>query len=336
MNPTAFSKIIKSCEIIFKRFQWLFGIFVLKQTGHFHLKKNLYLISLLWLGLNFTNSCNDMEQLNLKSNSPYITKVFNYSYAPGQHASLIDKTAKGDDFIGAPWIKVKSFTSLGGWGGYIIAGFDHLVKNRSGNDFAIFTQPGAGSEPGVVFVMNDINGDGLPNDGDWIELKGSEFNNSETIRNYQVTYYKPVNDNNVRWTDNQGQQGELTPVFPIGTWWWSGYGTKTEISFTGVRLPNAYENSPIQAGTENWVVRPDLFTFGYAECYENTDYDSNLKANHFDISNAVDGSGNPVILTGINFIKVQSGVFQIAGWLNEVSTEISGAADLSMIVTGTN
>lgn len=276
-------------------------------------------------------SCSDKEQLNVKANSPYVTKVFDYVYAPGQHASLIDKTATGDDFIGQPWINGKSFTYLGGWGGYIVAGFDHQVKNGFGNDFAVFAQPGAGSEPGVVFVMSDLNGDGLPNDGDWSELRGSEFSNVETIRNYQVTYDKPVNNGNVTWTDNQGKQGELVPVFPIGTWWWSGYGDKTEITFSGVRLPNAYINSPIQQGTENWVMRPGLFSFGYAECYGNGDYNSDLKANMFDISNAVDSSGNPVGLTGINFIKVQSGVFQIAGWLNEVSTEVSGAVDLSLL-----
>ena len=79
------------------------------------------------------------------------------------------------------------------------------------------------------------------------------------------------------------------------------------------------------------MLRPGLFSFGYAECYGNSDYIADLKANLIDISNAVDGSGNPVSLTGIRFIKVQSGVFQIAGWLNEISTEISGAADLSLL-----
>ncbi len=276
-------------------------------------------------------SCDKKEQLGITSQSPYITKVFEYYYAPGQHASLISGNAKGEDFIGKPWENGKSFTYLGGWGGYIIAGFDHKVNNRTGYDFAVYAQPGAESEPGVVYVMEDSNGDGLPNDGDWIELKGSEFNNSETIHNYRVTYYKPLNNGNVTWSDNQGNEGELVPQFDSELWWWSGYGNKTEISFSGVRLPDAYQNNPEGDGTEHWTIRPGLFSFGYAECYGNSDYNSTLKANLFDISNAVDNNGDPVSLDGINFIKVQSGVFQIAGWLNEVSTEISGAADLSLI-----
>jgi hypothetical protein len=300
------------------------------------LKQKLNFMILLWLALNSLISCSNKEQLNVKSNSPYITKVFDYTYAPGQDASTIAQSAKGDDFIGQPFINNKNLTFLGNWGGYIVAGFDHQVKNGPGYDFAIYTQPGPMSSPGVVFVMSDLNGDGLPNDGDWIELKGSEFNNTQTIRNYQVTYYKPVNNGNVTWTDNQGKQGELIPGYPSGSWWWSGYGDKTEISFSGVRLPNAYENQPTQDGTQNWVIIPGLFSFGYAKCFGNLDWNSDLKANLFDISNAVDSAGNPVTLTGINFIKIQSGVFQIAGWLNEVSTEISGAADLSLIGKSTN
>jgi hypothetical protein len=287
-------------------------------------------IILLWMISNILAACSDHEQLQIAGNSPYITRVFDYKYAPGQHASAIGKDAKGNDFVGQPWIDNKSFTALGGWGGYIIAGFDHRVTNRPGSDFAVFTQPGPASEPGVVYVMDDTNEDGLPNDGNWIELKGSEYSNSETIHNYRVTYYKPVNNGNVTWADNQGNQGELIPVFNSASWWWQGYGDAIEAVFSGVRLPNAYENSPMNDGTENWTIRSGLFTYGYAECYGNSDYNSSLKANLFDISNAVDDSGNPVALTGIKFIKVQSGVFQIAGWLNEISTEISGAVDLSL------
>jgi len=263
--------------------------------------------------------------------SPYITKVYDYKYGPGQHASLIPADWKGDNFIGQPWIGSKQYTSLGGWGGYIIAGFDHIVKNVEGADFAIFTQPGPSSEPAVVFVMNDENKDGIPNDGEWAEIKGSEYNHPETIHDYQVTYYKPVGNGNISWKDNKGNSNELKPVFESPSWWWSGYGSKTEVIFAGVKLPNAYKNISTQPDFENWIVNTGMFTSGYAECYNNLDYNTSLKANLLDISNAVDKAGNKVNLSDISFIKVQSGVFQIAGWLNEVSTEISGAADLSLI-----
>ena len=109
------------------------------------------------------------------NNSPYITKVFDYQYGPGQIAAIIPTDWKGNDFIGQPWTGTKSYTSLGGWGGYLIAGFDHTVKNVDGADFGIYTQPGAGSEPGVVYVMYDANKDGIPNDGDWAEIKAVSY-----------------------------------------------------------------------------------------------------------------------------------------------------------------
>jgi len=265
------------------------------------------------------------------NSSPYISKVFDYKYGPGQHATLIPSGWKGSDFIGQPWTGTKIYTSLGGWGGYIIAGFDHTVKNVDGADFGVFTQPGAGSEPGVVFVMNDTNNDGIPNDGEWLEIKGSEYNNAETIHDYQVSYYKPIGIGNITWKDNKGNNGELIPEYGTDSWWWSGNGDKSEVVFSGVKLPNAYINSSTKADSENWIIRPGLFSFGYAECYNNLDYNNSLKANLFDISDAVDKNGNKANLSGISFIKVQSGVFQIAGWLNELSTEVSGAVDLSLI-----
>ncbi len=269
-------------------------------------------------------------QINVTSpHSPYISRVFEYIYAPGQHASVIPANSMAASFIGEPWTGDKSFTYLGGWGGFIVAGFDHAVKNTEGADFCVYTQPGAASEPGVVFVMQDSNDDNLPNET-WFELKGSEFGHSETIRNYSVTYFKPQSSGLVTWSDNQGNSGVLNPVFQSDSWWWSGYGDKSSVTFTGTRLPNAYINNS-QTDTENWIIRNGLFLAGYAECYSGTDYNSTLKANLFDISNAVDASGQAVQLNSIRFIKVQSGVFQIAGWLNDVSTEVSGAADLHLL-----
>ncbi|WP_153630660.1 PKD-like domain-containing protein [Prolixibacter sp. SD074] len=264
------------------------------------------------------------------TSSPYITKVFEYQYGPGQHASILT-TSESNNLVGSPWADGKSFVHLGGWGGYIVAGFDHKVKNRDGYDFAVYAQPGASSEPGVVYVMKDTNGNGKPDDGNWLQLKGSEYDNAETVHNYEVTYYKPANGGNVTWEDNQGNTGELVPNYGTDSWWWAGYGDKTEVNFNGERLPDAYVNTSTNDSTENWALGDGLFAWGYAETYNNQDYDTSLKANRFDISNAVNADGPPANLDGIDFIKVQSSVFQISGWLNEVSTEVSGAADLNML-----
>ena len=294
-------------------------------------------ILLLFAILLLVSSCSNSD-LNVDNKlaviagqSPYISKVFDYQYGPGQHASVFPSTDKGNDFIGEPWTNGKSFTSLGGWGGYITAGFDHAVTNANGPDIAVYTQPSVSSEPGVIYVMADTNNDGLPNDGTWMEIKGSEYGNIETIHNYQVTYYKPAASGYVTWKDNQGKSGSLVPGFSSESWWWSGYGDKSSVAFSGERLPNVYTNTSNDPSVELWLPRTGLFRYGYAECYFNEDYNVKLKANFIDISTAVDADGKPANLAKINFIKVQSSVFQTAGWLNEVSTEISGAADISLL-----
>ena len=127
------------------------------------------------------------------------TKVFEYTPAPGQ---FINETKTGG-FDGSQTtpesaiayaterMKEKNFVSLGGFGGYIVVGFDHSIDNTGSYDFGIEGNSFSGSsEPGIVWVMQDKNGNGMP-DETWYELAGSETGKSETIQNYAVTYYRP-------------------------------------------------------------------------------------------------------------------------------------------------
>lgn len=67
--------------------------------------------------------------------------------------------------------------SLGAYGGYITVGFDHTVPNVPGQyDFKIYGNAyydafgtltgklGGSSEPGIVLVSKDVNGNQLPDD----------------------------------------------------------------------------------------------------------------------------------------------------------------------------
>ena len=76
-------------------------------------------------------------------------------------------------------INQTAYVSLGGFGGYIIVGFDHSIVNDGDYNIAITGNAFDGSsEPGIVWVMQDENGDGLPNDT-WYELRGSEYGKAE-------------------------------------------------------------------------------------------------------------------------------------------------------------
>ena len=259
------------------------------------------------------------------TSSAYSSGVVEYVYGPGQHAQLAKRTDVSN-FIGEP-ANDKGWLYLGGFGGYVIAGFDHDVINGTGEDFEVFTLKGASPEPAVVYVMSDTNGDEKPNET-WYELKGNQFGNSK--RNYWITYYKALSDTaNITWLDSKGSRGELISVFGASysaRWWWPATASDS-ITLNGTRLPDSYINDS-KTEVPHWIVPRDLFTWGYAENMYGTDYETSAGANKLDISNAVDSLGAAVNLPHIRFIKVQTGVLQQAGQTNEVSSEVRGAKDL--------
>lgn len=292
----------------------------------FHLKSNFQLFCAIALFslLQFSCKSNSPEEPIIED-SAYISVVFEYVYAPGQHAKKANASDK-TNFIGKP-SNDKSWLYLGGFGGYVVAGFNHNVVNGEGADFEVYALAGATPEPAIVYVMSDNNNDGKPNET-WYELKGNQFENSR--RNYWVRYYKATSDStNISWKDSENNKGELICGYGATNsagWWWPAT-TADSITFSGTRLPDAYDNNST-ADTPFWSVPAERFTNGYAENLFGNDFDKNVGSNKLDISNAVDIDGNAVSLSEIRFIKVQTGVFQQAGWTNEVSSEIRGARDL--------
>src|SRR5690606_31701591 len=107
-----------------------------------------------------------------------------------------------------------SLVSLGSFGGYLTMGFDHTIVNGEGKDFMVKgNASNYWAEPGIIMVSYDANRNGLPDD-EWFEIYGSEHSNPETIKNYEVTYYRPEAEptdpneqNYIAWKDNQGKTG---------------------------------------------------------------------------------------------------------------------------------
>lgn len=268
--------------------------------------------------------------------SAYAAKVFHYEYGVGQHLELLKKCPP-DSIVG----NGKHQVLLGGWGGHIIVGFDHDIKNQEGEDLIILCGNSVSPEPGIIYVMEDTNHNGMPDDT-WHEIKGSETGKPGYIANYRLTYFKPKeNGSNVTWSDNQGGSGEL----PESAKWWPNANADS-LSYEGARLPDAYINTPQANGQQYWKVRQELFRYGYAEngpapdrTKENgflaTDFDTELKGNRIEIDSATNADGGFAELNSVRFVKVQTGVFQQAGWLGEISTEINGVADLHELGTPT-
>lgn len=230
----------------------------------------------------------------------------------------------------------KGYVSLGGFGGYIVVGFDHSIANDGGYNLAITGNPFDGSsEPGIVWVMQDENGDGLPNDT-WYELKGSEWGKPETDSDYAVTYYRPESPGqSVPWRDNRGGSGaiEYLAEFHTQDHYYPAWVEADSYTLRGVCLKSrSYDAS----GNGTYWVNP-AFDWGYADNFSPADRltdgdnpNADPADNHFKISHAVRFDGRPAGLAYIDFVKIQTAVNQQCGWLGEVSTEVFGVKDYNM------
>ena len=151
----------------------------------------------------------------------------------------------------------------------------------------------------------------------WYEICGSAHQHTETQRQYVVTYKKHRSSgDSIAWTDNRGNNGYIVKNSFRTQNYFPDWATDDSLVFVGTRLPNnAVEQAP------NYFVR-NAFEYGYA------DNQPNATDSGIDIAWATDTAGNPVVLQGIDFVKVYTGVFQNNGNIGECSTEIAGAIDL--------
>lgn len=281
------------------------------------------------------------------ASSAYISQVFEYLPAPGQ---FVNEGSTGTP-DGAKGIIGGSdgLLSLGAYGGYVIFGFDHSIENKEGNDIGLYGNPllNAGqewSEPGIVMVMQDKNGNGQPDDGAWYELAGSEYAKASTVKQYRITYYNPKKEEatDILWKDNQGRSGYvLANYFHTQPYYPAFAANADSITFEGALLPNTIRKKfdPVY---QSDLVTNLPFSWGYADNGSAELLDAIDKEgrgyNALDIAKAVDSQGNNATLKYIDFVKVYTGQNcngDLSGdpanpdrMLGEISTEISGAADL--------
>jgi len=259
--------------------------------------------------------------------SRFISKVFEYLPAPGQFINeSLGNLAGAQKIIGN--VSNTGLISLGGFGGYIVFGFDHSVANNSGNDLAIYGNPIGGnfawSEPGIVLVSQDVNGNGLPDD-EWFELAGSEYNNPATIKNYEITYTNPKGYANVQWKDNLGNSGSYdVNAFHKHNYYPEFAPNQETLTFKGTLLPSTW-------GQVGSIYTNSPFAWGYTDSYSTGDDYATKGYNSFDIDWAVDKNGAKVNLKTIDFVKVYTAQREKGNTLlGEISTEVKGAADLNI------
>lgn len=323
--------------------------------------------------------------LTMWANHPWLTRVYEYRPAPGQfintmpiarigepvdsvlsrcrtaicgYVDTVTTTFHGQTITRIDTVWAESMISLGGYGGYVIVGFDHPVVNMHTYDFEIWgnafysdmTSSGGSCEPGIVMVGVDVDGDGVPSDADhWYELAGSEYDHPTTQHNYAITYYRPdegkqrtpsridpnlTDTTYIRWTSNDVNPDSTSGYmsrnsFHNQPYWPLWLQDEDMLTFSGPKLRCNAVNSG--GAGENAYYVLNYFDWGYVDNLPNnparqpqegTGYNPGFK-----IDWAVDEHGNHVNLTHIDFVKVYNAVNQYCGWIGETSTEVAGGID---------
>ena len=275
------------------------------------------------------SSCNIDEVITVPVPQIATFEVCDYTPAPGQFIGDmktagfegVESTAQAAIAYAQRRLDSGLFVSLGAFGGYIVVHSSSDVANGEGYDFIITGNAFANSsEPGIVWVMQDKNGNGIADDV-WYELAGSETGLEDTIVGCEVTYYRPAEaESSVAWSDNLGGSGEVEYLgaFHNQASYYPQWITAESYTLKGTRLKS---KSYDKMGDGSQWINP-LFGWGYAD--NASTEDSVGRANYFDISNARNIVGEAVELQHINFIKVQSAIQQQCGRIGEVSTDVAG------------
>jgi hypothetical protein len=270
--------------------------------------------------------------------SPYISRVLEYNPAPGQFINKLPIYEEGDTYEtmrqkaeNAIAGTKRGTISLGAWGGYVTFAFDHSVVNiPDKRDFVVHGNAfqsaahaaGGSSEPGIVMVSIDRNQNDLPDDT-FYQLRGSEYDNPQTIHHYSMTYQKAETD--IPWIDNLGNIGMVHKNTFHSQSYFPQWISDSTLTFYGSCLPN---NAEDLSGNGSYFLLK-FYGDGYADCNPNDGLPTD-STNHcaMDIAWAVTEEGEPLHLPCIDFVRVYTGVNQECGWIGETSTEISHARDL--------
>lgn len=254
-------------------------------------------------------------------------EVMEFLPAPGQFVNEFYSATTMEEACAYAQERLENhyYVSLGGFGGYIVVKFKApIVNSEGGYDFGIYSNAFSGSsEPGIVWVAYDANGNGVADDG-WQELYGSESMLKNNVqRNYSITYSRTDDEKKIAWRDNRGESGviernsmHLQDYFPA-------WVTTNEYTLSGTLLP---DNSEWSEKNQEWVLH--AFEWGYADNFSAIDLATD-RANRFRIIDARDATGEVNILPQIDFVKVQSATNVIHSAIGEVSTEVSGFVSYS-------
>lgn len=263
-----------------------------------------------------------------------IISAVSYNPAPGQFVNEMPVYEPGDtrktiEAKALEAINKGSLISLGALGGSITLTLEKPIFHDASKkfDFRVLgnsyitgsNERGeyGSSEPGLVEVMEDSNGNGLPDDI-WYRFVGDM---GDEITKVNITYTpaaEPTASNWVEWETSDGKTGALTcnlayhehTYFPQ---WLFDDTDNAEMTFETFCLPpNGFRD------TSTGLFHQICYR-GFADSYPNNDDRS-----AFSLRDAVDANGKPAHITKVDFIRITTAVIDANGPLGETSTEVGG------------
>lgn len=259
--------------------------------------------------------------------------------APGQ---FVNQSAyyNPDKTLSTPYV-----VTLGSFGGNIVYRFDEPVKNDPTNPYGIdfivygnvFTNADGSSsqsaaEPAAVMVSE--------NGTQWYELAGSKYYDVLTKHGVSITYTNPDTTfsqaYDVAWTLSTGESGVIAKNSTHRQAYYPNPDIYAPYNLADAKTYNPTYNAN-SVSFEGTLLNSQRHApaFGYADTHSTNNF-SNEAANpyvknHFadangdgmDISWAVDGDGNPVELSQVQYVKVYNPNLVSDGSSGEISPEIS-------------
>ncbi len=292
------------------------------------------------------------------SGSPFATQVIDYDPAPGQHvtnAAFDDAGLALGPPIGGGTAAAgnTSLVTLGGFGGFIILGFDHTILDDAANPWGMdaivfgnsFWVAGDNNrhwaEAGIIEISQDTNSNGLADDA-WYLIPGTHLTDP------------PAQIETQTWDDDFGD-----PANPPANPTWLPPGRSGLWMTSGFRLPSAIFEQPV-VNNPFGPLATEEGIYGYADynptlVLGDSDGDNSVDdltsdpedfftvpddpfeagvtagsagGDAFDIAWAIDPvTGQAANLAGFDFIRITTGINYIDPLFGEGSTDIDAAAD---------
>ncbi|MEN0094063.1 MAG: PKD-like domain-containing protein [Pedobacter sp.] len=214
--------------------------------------------------------------------------------------------------------KTNLYASLfvGAWGGQATFKFDHTVANVAGKtDLELMAYCSIKDLP-AVYVAYDRNKNGKPDADEWYELKNADYG-LEDLPDYQMTFTHNRTETDatrvytyVDWADNQVPplQGQHVNNKTFNSGKTSEGKPSTRGFFPGYYMDYTTKIGGFLAG---WSTGPIVLK-GKRVTKDVTGAAPFFQKFNLDIDNAVTAKGVPVVLPGVDFVKVQKVVYPMA------------------------